>query len=114
MNPGKHNLICPQRATFTKSFRLYDSSDVAMSLSGYTAAMEARETYASESALFTLTSPSSGITISANEITVTIPWTDTQDFPAGKYVWDLVITSSGGVKSRIVEGSFTVTPGVTQ
>lgn len=31
MNPGKHNLICPQRATFTKSFRLYDSNDVAMS-----------------------------------------------------------------------------------
>jgi len=31
----------------------------------------------------------------------------------GRYVYDIVITSNSGVKTRVVEGQVTVTPGVT-
>ena len=33
---------------------------------------------------------------------------------AGRYVYDIEITSSGGVKDRVLEGQLEVMPGVTQ
>ncbi len=45
-------------------------------------------------------------------ITVTIPASTTEDFSAGRYVYDLVVTT-GVTTTRLLEGKFTVTAGVT-
>lgn len=45
-------------------------------------------------------------------ITVTIPASTTEDFSAGRYVYDLVVTT-GATTTRLLEGKFTVTGGVT-
>lgn len=44
-------------------------------------------------------------------VTVTFPATIT-NITAGRYVYDLVLTN-GSIVTRILEGQFTVTPGVT-
>jgi hypothetical protein len=38
----------------------------------------------------------------------------TNSITEGRYVYDCELTTSGGVKSRIVEGIVTINPGVTQ
>ena len=45
-------------------------------------------------------------------ITVTIDDATTTDFTAGRYVYDLVVTT-GVTTTRLLEGKFTVTAGVT-
>jgi hypothetical protein len=38
---------------------------------------------------------------------------ETSNIPAGRYVYDVIITSPNGVKTRVVEGIIEVSPGVT-
>ena len=45
-------------------------------------------------------------------ITVTIDAATTENFTAGRYVYDLVVTT-GATTTRLLEGKFTVTAGVT-
>lgn len=113
MVPGKLDLICPQGATFSKVFQLFDNNDVPMDLSGYTADMQARDSYSSKRQLFQIDT-NSGIVISGNEITITIPYSVTETFIPGKYVWDIEITSAGMTRSRLLEGTLTVTAGITR
>jgi len=37
----------------------------------------------------------------------------TNAMKAGRYVYDVEITSSGGTKTRVLEGQLEITPGVT-
>jgi hypothetical protein len=113
MIPGKLNLVCPQGATFSKVFQLFDKDGIALDLTGYTADMQARETYTSEDYLFNIID-GAGITISGNDVSVVIAWDTTEQFAPGKYVWDIEITAPDGKRDRLLEGSFTVTPGITR
>ena len=45
---------------------------------------------------------------------MTLPDATTAAIESGRYVYDLMITSGAGVKTRVVEGQATVTPGVTR
>ena len=45
---------------------------------------------------------------------MTLPDATTAAIDAGRYVYDLMITSGSGDKTRVVEGQATVTPGVTR
>jgi hypothetical protein len=47
---------------------------------------------------------------------VTLSLTDTQTsaLEPGRYVYDMNITSAGGITTRVVEGQAIVTPGVTR
>jgi hypothetical protein len=57
-----------------------------------------------------------GITLGgvAGTIVINITAAQTTALTAGNYVYDLELTSGGGVVTRILEGSFVVTPEVTQ
>ena len=69
-----------------------------------------RRTYKSSTAVSFTTSipdPSSG------EIKIQLSAAQTTAMKAGRYVYDLEITSSGGAVSRVVEGQLEVNPGVT-
>lgn len=113
MVPGRLNLICPQGATFSKVFQLWDKNEVAINVTGYTADMQVRETHSSSDTLVSLTE-ASGLDLNLNEISVLISYETTSLFPPGKYVWDIEITSPAGKRDRLLEGDFTVTPGITR
>ena len=114
INPGIYDITCPQGATFDKTFTITVSGSL-LNLTGYTAAMQVRETYDASATLVSLTS-SSGITLggSAGTILVTISAAATAAIKDGFYSYDLEITSGAGVKDRVVQGKFIVTPEVTR
>lgn len=114
MTPGRYNMICPQGATFQQTLT-YLIDDVAVNLGGYTAKMQVRDGYNASNFLVGLTS-SSGIVItaSAGMLDISVAPHVTKAIKPGDYVYDLEITSSGGIVTRLIEGKFSVTPEVTR
>lgn len=114
--PADYNIKCPQGATFDKTFTI-TVNGARLNLTGYTAAMQVRETYDSISTLLSLASGNgSGITLggTAGTILVSVASTATTALAPGYYSYDLEITSGGGVTDRLLEGKFVVTPQVTR
>lgn len=112
MAAGVYNLVIEQGATFTLPIK------VTMDLTGYSARMQIRSEVGSPTAHLTLTSaPAGGIVISAgateSTIELTIPATTSSAFTFTKGVYDLEITSSGGVVTRLLKGTVVVDPEVT-
>jgi hypothetical protein len=51
---------------------------------------------------------------SLGRVSVTVPAATMSDVPAGRWVYDIELTSSGDEVTRILEGRFIVSPQVTQ
>jgi hypothetical protein len=108
-------LICKQGETFTRTVT-WSIDGSAVNLANYTAAMQVKSSYTSNTAILTLTStPAAGITLggAAGTITLTISAADTADLAVGTYVYDLELTSDDDTVTRLLEGQFVVTPEVT-
>ena len=105
------NIFIDQGATFTTTVTVTDSNGDAVNLSGYSVAAQIRKTFLSSSATaFTATISNA----SSGEITISLTPTQTAALEAGRFVYDVVITASGGTKTRVVEGQVTVNPSVTR
>ena len=105
------NIFIDQGATFTTTVTVTDSSGSAVNLSGYSVAAQIRKTFLSASATAFTASISNA---SSGEITISLSPTQTAALEAGRFVYDVVITGSGGTKTRVVEGQVTVNPSVTR
>ena len=105
------NIFIDQGATFTTTVTVTDSSGSAVNLSGYSVAAQIRKTFLSASATAFTASISNA---SSGEITISLTPTQTAALEAGRFVYDVVITASGGTKTRVVEGQGTVNPSVTR
>ena len=92
-----------------------NSAGTAINLTGYTANMQLRLTVNSATAALTL-STASGITITGATGTIAIRATAVQTaaLTAQNYVYDLEIVSSGGVITRLIQGTLTVSAEVTR
>jgi hypothetical protein len=114
MTPGQVNFLCPQGSTFRKTIT-YKIEDVPVNLTGYSSRLQVREAHYSTTAIVSLTS-ASGITLGGSTGTIDILISDevTKEFPAGTWVYDLEVESSGGITDRLIEGNFVVTPEVTR
>ena len=105
------NIFIDQGATFTTTVTVTDSNGDAVNLSGYSVAAQIRKTFLSSSATaFTATISNA----SSGEITISLTPTQTTALEAGRFVYDVLITASGGTKTRVVEGQVTVNPSVTR
>ena len=106
----KANIIVDQGTDYSTSINLTDDNDDVVDLTGYTVAGQIRKTYSSSNSV------SFGTYIEASNGVVGLRLTDTQtaSLPAGRYVYDVFLTSAANVQSRIVEGIVTVTPRVTR
>lgn len=115
MIPGKYNMVCPQGSTFNQEMT-YSINAVNVNLTGYTARMQVRDKHTSTSAVISLTTENSRITLggSAGTITMSISAADTALLTPKTYVYDLELISGGGEVTRIIEGKFVVTPEVTR
>lgn len=109
------NLTFPQGATWSLSLTWNDDGGDPINLTGYTAAMQVRKSYDATTPVVSVSS-GSGITLGgvAGTIDVRIASSATDDVKAGRYVYDLELTSGGGEVTRLVEGTLTVTPEVTR
>jgi hypothetical protein len=113
INPGTYNITCPQGATWDRTFTV-TIGGTALNLTGYTAAMQVRDSAGAATALISLTN-GAGITLggTAGSVGVTIASTATAALSAGSYSYDLEL-NSGSTITRLLEGAFNVTGNVTR
>lgn len=109
---GILNLVADQGATYTQRLT-WKIDGNPVNLTGYTARMKVKNVVKNFEAI-SITS-SSGIALggSAGTIDLTVSAADMTKVVAGKYSYDLELVSPGGVVTRLVKGTFTVTPEVT-
>ena len=113
---GQYDITCDAGSTLRLSLTYKDNNEEPVDLTGYGARLQVRHHYSDAEALLSL-SDGSGITINGNTGVLTIEVSDalTSDLPAGRHVYDLeVFQAPSGDVTRLVEGSFTVTPEVTR
>ena len=82
-----------------------------LNLSGYSAASQIRKSYNSSTNYSFLTSiydPALG------KVRLQLTNTQSSAIPAGRWLYDLEITSPSGTRTRVVEGILTVTPEITR
>jgi hypothetical protein len=108
---GFVELTIEQNANFSTVINLKDSTNATLNLSGYSVASQMRKSYYSSTATdFTI-----AITdLTTGEITMTMPSATTANLTPGRYVYDVLLTSSTGVKTRVIEGIITIMPSVTR
>ena len=104
-------LLIEQGATFSTTVNVEDTAGAAINLFGYSASSQMRKSYyATSNTIITST-----ITGNANgEITLSMTAANTANLTPGRQVFDLLITSTVGVKPRVVEGVIVISPGVTR
>jgi hypothetical protein len=107
---GKYNIVAEQGATFNLNFRV-ETDGTPWNLTGYTFAMQVRR---STSATTTLLNLTTATMTSVGHVSATVSAATMADVPAGRWVYDIELTSSGAEVTRILEGRFIVTAEVTQ
>lgn len=112
---GKYNIVADQGATFSRNVHWKDENGDPIDITGYTARMQVRERYVSTSTVLSLVSPTN-ITLGggSGSIVITASATSMAAVTAGDYVYDLEMVASNGVVTRLLQGSFKVTPEVTR
>jgi len=105
------NLTVNQGANFYQTFNLSNSiGDTSFDLAGYT--IDAR--MKKHAAAVGFTSFTSTIENTSNgTISLSLTSAQTAALKPGRYIYDIVIESSGGFKSRAIEGNVLVREGVT-
>lgn len=106
------NIFIDQGATFATTVTVNEPDDSSFDLTNYTAQAQLRKTYES------LTSVDFSTTISgvatSGEISLELTDVQTAALEPGRYVYDLIITSGSGIKTRVIEGIATVNPSVSR
>lgn len=105
------NLTVDQGSDVTFTIDVTDTNGDVLNLTGYSAAGQIRKSFSSSTAVdftATITNATSG------EVTLQLSNTQTNAMKAGRYLYDVEITSAGGAKTRVLEGQLEVMAGVTQ
>ena len=115
MPAGQYDITCDQGATFSRVITWKNSNGTPIDLTNYTARMQVRSNYPSSTVILSLTTENSGIALGGvlGTITLAATATATGAIAADEYVYDLELITGSNV-TRVVEGSFTVTPEVTR
>ena len=106
----KYNIVAEQGATFNLNFRV-ETDGTPWDLSDYTFAMQVRRSTSSNTTLLDI---ESATMTSVGHVSVEVDAATMADVPAGRWVYDIELTSSGDEVTRILEGRFIVTAEVTQ
>lgn len=109
------NIGIDQYATFTIGIGYKDAQGDPVNLTGYSAAMQVRDS-AGELLLSLSTTPTANgsvLTVTPLAGTIDVLITDEDSATLTNGVYDLVITNGSGTKTRLIEGKVTVNPGVT-
>lgn len=115
MAAGLYDITIEQGATFTLSLTWKDSTGAPVNITGYTARMQVRENYESESTLVSLTSSGGDIVLGGalGTIAITIAASVTQLLQLDEAVYDLELVN-GATVTRLIQGKATVSREVTR
>ena len=106
------DLSIDQGTDFSAEVLVDDTDGTTANLTGYSVAGQIRKSYSSTTKVDFTCSVSDA---AAGKILIQLSNSTTNAMKAGRYVYDVEITkTSSGIKTRVIEGQITVTPGVTQ
>tara|TARA_B100002019_G_C21039732_1_gene483881 strand:+ start:33 stop:368 length:336 start_codon:yes stop_codon:yes gene_type:complete len=106
------NIFIDQGATFSTTLTINDSTGSALNLNGFTAIAQIRKSPSSSTATSFTTTFANDVT--TGQLTISLTDTQTTALEAGRYNYDVLITSGANVKTRVVEGIATVNPAVSR
>ena len=108
-----NNLVINSGSDFSQSFTLEGSDDNSpLNLTDYEVDAQMRKWSGSSTAITFATSVEFPST--SGKILISLSSADTVNIRPGRYVYDIVITDSFEVKSRVIEGMVLVREGVTR
>jgi len=117
---GSYNLCINQGATFSLVFTWSTINNTAVGaaqtpvdLTGYTATLQIKNYPLSATILYDA-SPNITLGGQAGTISLSIPETVTEGFTWWQGVYDLLMTSPGGIATRLLQGNVSVSPGVSE
>jgi hypothetical protein len=104
------NLVMEQGADFESSFTILNKDGSPLNLLGYTGVCRMKKSYAaSQSTPLTF----SFLNRTAGIIGISYNATQTGAVKSRRYVYDIVLTSGNGAKTRVIEGIIEVRPGAS-
>jgi hypothetical protein len=127
MLAGNYNMTCQQGSTFSRTIEIEQpdlASDptgntfIPFDLSGYTARMQVRRTIDSSNVLLELTTSNGGLTVNpiegdTNKIFLYASANVTASVSTSG-VYDIEIISAENIVSRVLQGTFNLSPEVTR
>lgn len=105
------NLVIDQGTTFSSIITLTNQDGTAMNLTGYTVASQFRKSYQSSTATNFTASIYDAI---AGKVRLQLTPAASSAVKAGRYLYDIELTSPTGEKSRALEGLVIITPEITR
>lgn len=110
---AKYNLVCEQATTFNFQFQIKED-ETPWNLTNYSVEMTVRPFMGATSTTVVASTDNGYISLDPTQgrVTVTIPYTVTENFNPSRQVYDLIF-DSGTEVTRILEGTFVVTQAVT-
>jgi hypothetical protein len=105
------NLFVDAGSDYSNIITVSSSNGQSLNLSGYTVASQLRKSYSSS----TVYAFSASIYDAASgKVRLQLSAANSSVIPAGRWLYDVEITSPSGTKTRVVEGIATITPQITQ
>jgi hypothetical protein len=105
------NLFVDAGASYSNIITVAATNGQALNLAGYSVASQMRKSYQSSTAYnFT----ASIYDAATGKVRLQLTPTQSEAIPAGRWLYDVEITSPSGSKTRVVEGIVTVNPQITQ
>ncbi len=105
------NLYIDAGATYSNIITVTASNGLALDLTGYTVASQMRKSYQSSTFYaFTATIYDAA----TGRIRLQLTPNQSEAIPAGRWLYDVEITSASGTRTRVVEGIVTINPQITQ
>ena len=105
------NLFVDQGSDFNITVSLTDATDSALSLANNTFLAQVRKSHGSNTVKATFSTSHDGV---GGNLTLTLTDVQTAGLESGRYVYDVLQTDSGGLKTRLMEGQLIVTPSVSR
>ena len=111
MPAGYQDFYLEKGTTFNTNLTLDGPNGVVYNLTNFTVKSQAKKSYYSANSTITfvstITDPANGV------IQLSASAANTANLPAGKLVYDVIITDNFGNVSRVLEGQTLVSPSVT-
>ena len=107
-----NNLVINSGSDFTQSFTLEGTNNSPLNLTEYEVDAQMRKWSGSSTAINFATSVEFPST--SGRILISLSSADTVNIRPGRYVYDVIITDSSGIKNRVIEGMVLLREGVTR
>jgi len=105
------NLYIDQGSDFSSVITLTNQDGSVLNLTGYTVKSQFRKSYNSSSYV---EFSSAVYSASQGQISLTLTASQSSAVAAGRYLYDIEITTSGGSKTRALEGIVVISPEITR